>query len=60
MDSARRLLACGAVLVAKDGQALLNKGYGLANRELDVPNTSRGDLPRPALAGLHRELLSIH
>ena len=29
----------GAVLVARDGKPLLSKGYGLANRELDVPNT---------------------
>jgi CubicO group peptidase (beta-lactamase class C family) len=29
----------GAVLIAKDGEILVNKGYGLANREHDVPNT---------------------
>ncbi len=28
----------GAVLVARDGQVLLDKGYGLANREWQVPN----------------------
>jgi len=29
----------GAVLVAKDGTVLFSKGYGLANREFDLPNT---------------------
>src|SRR5262249_55156094 len=29
----------GTVLIAKDGQALYAKGYGLANIEHDVPNT---------------------
>ena len=29
----------GSVLVAKDGKALFEKGYGLANIENDVPNT---------------------
>lgn len=29
----------GAVLVAKDGKAVFREGFGLANRELDVPNT---------------------
>src|SRR5207248_1914119 len=29
----------GTVLVAKDGQTLFAKGYGLANVEHDVPNT---------------------
>lgn len=29
----------GSVLVAKDGKILLCKGYGMANYELDVPNT---------------------
>jgi CubicO group peptidase (beta-lactamase class C family) len=29
----------GAVLVAKDGQALLSKGYGRANYEWDIPNS---------------------
>ncbi len=29
----------GAVLVAKDGKALLNKGYGYANRDFEEPNT---------------------
>src|SRR5260370_25225235 len=28
----------GAALVAKDGKVLLEKGYGMANLELDVPN----------------------
>src|SRR5262245_33568520 len=30
---------CGSVLIAKGGTVLLNKGYGMANYELDVPNT---------------------
>ena len=29
----------GAVLVAQDGEILLSGGYGLANREHDIPNT---------------------
>src|SRR5271170_6798696 len=29
----------GSVLVAKNGQVLLSKGYGMANYEHDVPNT---------------------
>ena len=31
---------CGAVLVAKDGKVLVNKGYGMANFNYDIPNTS--------------------
>ncbi len=29
----------GAVLIARDGQPVFSKGYGMANYELDVPNT---------------------
>jgi CubicO group peptidase (beta-lactamase class C family) len=29
----------GAILMAKDGRIMLKKGYGMANYELDVPNT---------------------
>jgi CubicO group peptidase (beta-lactamase class C family) len=29
----------GSLLIAKDGEVLLSKGYGMANYELDVPNT---------------------
>lgn len=29
----------GAVLVARDGKVLFSKGYGLANKEHDAPNT---------------------
>lgn len=29
----------GAVLIAKEGKILLSKGYGLANREHNIPNT---------------------
>jgi len=28
----------GSVLIAREGKTLVEKGYGLANRELDVPN----------------------
>ena len=31
----------GSVLLAHKGQVLVNKGYGMANYELDVPNTPR-------------------
>jgi len=31
----------GSVLIAKDGEILLNKGYGMANYEHDVPNTPK-------------------
>ncbi len=31
----------GAILVGCDGKVLLRKGYGLANRHRDIPNTSR-------------------
>ena len=30
----------GSVLVARDGQILLDRGYGLANREWSIPNDS--------------------
>jgi CubicO group peptidase (beta-lactamase class C family) len=29
----------GAVLIARDGEVLLNKGYGFADREAELPNT---------------------
>ncbi len=32
--------AGGAVLLARDGKVLVSKGYGLANAELNVPNSS--------------------
>lgn len=31
----------GAVLLAKGGRVLVSKGYGMANYELDVPNTAQ-------------------
>ena len=34
-------LFSGAILVAKDGRAILSKGYGMANLDLDVPNAPR-------------------
>ncbi|WP_254780375.1 hypothetical protein [Maribacter dokdonensis] len=30
----------GSALVAKDGEVILKKGYGLANMEWDIPNSS--------------------
>ena len=33
-------LFSGSILIAKRGDILVSKGYGLANREHDVPNTS--------------------
>ncbi len=32
---------CGSILIAKDGVPLLSKGYGMANYELNVPNTPK-------------------
>ena len=29
----------GSILIARDGKVLVSKGYGMANRELNVPNT---------------------
>jgi len=29
----------GSILIARNGKVLLSKGYGMANRELNVPNT---------------------
>jgi D-alanyl-D-alanine carboxypeptidase len=31
----------GSVLVAQDGKIIFEKGYGLANREWDIPNSPR-------------------
>src|SRR5262249_27573481 len=31
----------GTILIASKGQVLLRKGYGMANYDLDVPNTPR-------------------
>jgi len=31
----------GAVLIAQDGKVLLKKGYGMANKENQIPNTSQ-------------------
>lgn len=39
--SARHDGFSGAVLVARKGQPILSKGYGMANYELDVPNTPK-------------------
>jgi CubicO group peptidase (beta-lactamase class C family) len=40
MDAAARINRfSGAILVARDGQPVVAAGYGMANYELDVPNT---------------------
>ena len=31
----------GSILIARDGQAIVSKSYGMANVELDVPNTPK-------------------
>src|ERR1700686_1457322 len=31
----------GSILIARGGRVLLSKGYGMANYELSVPNTSQ-------------------
>ena len=31
----------GSILIAKDGKALLSKGYGMANYSYDIPNTAQ-------------------
>lgn len=46
----------GAVLVARDGEILLDRGYGLANREWDVPNT--GDT-RFRLASVTKQFTAV-
>ena len=45
----------GSVLVARDGQPVFSKGYGMANYELSVPNTPQtvfrlGSLTKPFTA----------
>ncbi|HKQ77836.1 MAG TPA: serine hydrolase domain-containing protein [Blastocatellia bacterium] len=39
MNAASKQGFAGAVLIARDGHVLFSGGYGLANRELNVPNT---------------------
>ncbi len=40
MNAARRVNGfSGSVLVARDGQPVISKGYGMANMELNVPNS---------------------
>ena len=43
----------GTVLVAKDGQTLFAKGYGLANVEHDVPNTVKTKFRLASVKGTH-------
>lgn len=31
----------GSILIARNGKVLMSKGYGMANRELNVPNTTQ-------------------
>lgn len=45
----------GSVLVARDGQPIISKGYGMANYELEVPNTPQtvfriGSITKPFTA----------
>jgi CubicO group peptidase (beta-lactamase class C family) len=40
-DLAKKNQFSGAVLIAKGGKVVLSKGYGMANFELDVPNTAQ-------------------
>ncbi|MCK4819557.1 serine hydrolase, partial [bacterium] len=35
----------GAVLIAKDGKIILSRGYGLANRNKNIPNNSKTIFP---------------
>lgn len=45
----------GSILVAREGQPVVSKGHGMANHELDVPNTPQtvfrlGSLTKPFTA----------
>ncbi len=50
----------GAVLVAKDGAPLVSKGYGLANRELDVPNTPRTKFRLGSITKMFTAMAILH
>ena len=56
MDAAVRINRfSGSILMARDGQPVISKGYGMANYELDVPNTPQtvfrlGSLTKPFTA----------
>lgn len=54
--SADRDAFAGAVLVARDGEVLLDRGYGLANREWGVPNA--GDT-KFRLASLSKQFTAV-
>jgi len=42
MDAATKIgRFSGSVLIARNGELLVDKGYGMANLELDVPNTAQ-------------------
>ncbi|HRX03816.1 MAG TPA: serine hydrolase domain-containing protein, partial [Anaerolineae bacterium] len=49
----------GAVLIAKDGEVILSKGYGLANRELDVPMTAQSKFRIGSLTSLFTALATM-
>ncbi len=45
----------GSILIAREGKVIMNKGYGMANFELDVPNTPQtkfrlGSITKPFTA----------
>jgi CubicO group peptidase (beta-lactamase class C family) len=49
----------GAVLIAKDGEVILSKGYGIANRELDVPMTAQTKFRIGSLTSLFTALATM-
>lgn len=49
----------GVVLIAKDGEVILSKGYGIANRELDVPMTAQTKFRIGSLTALFTALATM-
>jgi CubicO group peptidase (beta-lactamase class C family) len=49
----------GAVLIAHDGNVILRQGYGLANRELDVPHTPETKFRIGTLTSLFTALATL-
>lgn len=47
---------CGTVLLAKDGKALYEKGFGLADAENDIPNTNHTKF---RLASVSKQFLAV-